>query len=560
MRIDLEVRGLAETIDSLQELADVFNEIADARERAVDGKPAPSLVSQVEDLGRGKGDFLGRDTLSPAMPALAAGAPFPGPSVTRQPFSPDQELTVRAPDLVAAVRDLGRPLKAALGATHVANSALRGDPTAGLHMAAGILDRGWRSAGEQASGEPWGILLGLATATFTTALAATVGGLAAFTASLKLATDAGDAFGNARTITGGSSADLAALIQFGISPGVGGVAAEQFRIAAQNDPGVRAGRAQLGLGPVSSSPFADLNSANLYSQTLEALAAVQDPTRQLRIARQLHMEGALGDLRVSDDVRQQRSRVAGDATAAFNPKFLQNTRDLTAQVNLMGDAFSTLLAELTGPAMGDVRVLSGMVLDWMHDGIPLARELGALMHDNFASMVEGAARVGATLHHWLDGPTRERDIKERGIFGPFQAAEEDANQIVAEFKRRQAMQGGGSFDYRGGGAFPWGMVNGADFGGQVLKGGGAVPHSRATSSGGTSSAANAAPTTIQVAQLQATRDLIVALNGVRGEFGGGERTRSAVPAAFLASTPGDPYRKFLEMQALGLGFFGTGNA
>lgn len=554
MRIDLELRSLSEVIDGLREVAEAFDEVADARERATAGAAKPSLVSQVNDLGRNSGDFLGRQTFGDT--SKSAGRPLNAGSEPARP-EPAKEMTLRTPDLVQAIRDLGRPLRAVLGAGHAFGSAAKGDPAAGINMAAGIADRGFRSAAEEASGEPWGIVIGLASAAFTTAIAAFVGGFALVTSAVHEATQAGSGFAASRAVTGGSTADVSGLLRFGISPTQAGGAADQFRASAQSDSSVRAARAQMGLGPVSSSPYADLNSADLYAQTLEKLSAEKDPKRQLRLARQLHMEGALSSLRVSPDVRTQRTRGAQDTGDVFNPQLQQDARDLTAQFDLVGNGFTNLIAAFAGPSLGDVKVFTGMVLDWLHDGLPLAKEFGTLMHENFAEMVAGAARVGAVLHHLLDGPTRERDIKERGILGPFQAAEEDTARIVAEFKRRRG-GGKGAYEDTSSGAYPWQMINNNDFRNQLSRTGGAIPGN--SRSGTASAQGSALPSSMQAAQLQATRDLIIALNGVRGDFGGGSRTRGAIPAAFLASEPGDQRRKFLEMQSLQLGFWGSGNA
>lgn len=156
--------------------------------------------------------------------------------------------------------------------------------------------------------------------------------------------------------SGGGSRDVFGLGAFGVAPGQVAGAGAGLRGRLAGDSMAQIAAAQLGIGPIGlPQAFGTQNNARMLRDALTALRDVTDQEEQLRLARMLGLESMVDELRVSEKVFQQRMRQAQIEDDLFGEgtPFIQNSRDMNAELDVTGKAFEDLRNAFATPFIED---------------------------------------------------------------------------------------------------------------------------------------------------------------------------------------------------------------
>jgi hypothetical protein len=170
--------------------------------------------------------------------------------------------------------------------------------------------------------------------------------------------------------SGGTVAEVSRLSALGIpEEQIAGTAAG-LRQRVTTDYGAMQAAAQLGLKHPGPRWAGEQDEAKILLETMEALrigsGRVENAEQQLRLARELGMEGMLDQINVSPKVWRAMKEDARVREAVADPKYLQASRDLDAQVRRAADSFGNLKAALGAPAIQMAADTFGKVADWIN--------------------------------------------------------------------------------------------------------------------------------------------------------------------------------------------------
>lgn len=259
----------------------------------------------------------------------------------------------------------------------------------------------------------------------TLGLAAAGAALGGFTSNVKAAATAAGAYAAAASTSGGSGASLRALGTLGVSPGQAAEIANRLRSTLESDPRAQLARSRLGLGMVAPGSLGPTDNARILAETLEALRGLNDlPVEQLKRARELGLEGYLEELRVSADVYQARKDLAKQQERLFgNQQYVQNARDLSARMKLIGEQFQVVGAELAKEILPDALTLAKGISQMLKDSLPMVGEVSQRMHDLFQNtFMQAAVKIQALLN----------GLDPNKTWAAYQAAQKIINSQMAQ--------------------------------------------------------------------------------------------------------------------------------
>lgn len=185
---------------------------------------------------------------------------------------------------------------------------------------------------------------------------AATAGLALLTNEVLAAARRLSAVGAGMSASGGGSRDVFGLGAFGVAPNQVAGAGAGLRSRLAGDPMAQLAGAQLGIGPIGlPQAFGTQNNARTLRDALTALREVTDAEEQLRLARMLGLESYVDELRVSENVFQLRMRQTQAEEALFGEgtAFIQNSRDLQAELDITGKGFEDLKNAFASPFIED---------------------------------------------------------------------------------------------------------------------------------------------------------------------------------------------------------------
>jgi hypothetical protein len=214
----------------------------------------------------------------------------------------------------------------------------------------------------------------------TVAAAAATAPLTLLGGAAKMAADSLKQVSQNLATSGGRPGDFSRLFALGLNAQQAGDLSSRLR-SNLSDPAAQLARAQLGLNPVSSSPFGQTNNAKILADTLERLAGVQNPDQQLRLARMLGVEDLLDDLRVSPGIRAQRQQDAARREGLMTPQNLQNARDFNALLKDTGDLFGEIKDVFGATLMQDATMFLRGFNDELRKLVPVLEGAGVGLRD-----------------------------------------------------------------------------------------------------------------------------------------------------------------------------------
>lgn len=142
-------------------------------------------------------------------------------------------------------------------------------------------------------------------------------------------------FTAARTLSGGTTGQIANLTAAGLAPGGIAGLAEQLRqkiSLGTADPFALQAAQKIGLGPTLDRNLGPVNEAQFLERAVEGLRKLGAGEEQLYVARQLGLESILDTINVSDKVRAGQKRDAALRRELYDPATQANVRDLTAEL------------------------------------------------------------------------------------------------------------------------------------------------------------------------------------------------------------------------------------
>lgn len=171
-------------------------------------------------------------------------------------------------------------------------------------------------------------------------------------------------FGQARTLSGGTTRQIAALQALGVQDIAGQAGA--FRERISSDPTAMLAAAQLGVRATPRGLSGTANEAAGFLKMLEGLRNITADLpanataaerlaaneRQLRLARVLGQEAVLDELRVSERVWQARRRDIALRERLFDPATEQSARDLRGEMERLTRAQENLQVGMTRRGFG----------------------------------------------------------------------------------------------------------------------------------------------------------------------------------------------------------------
>ncbi len=154
----------------------------------------------------------------------------------------------------------------------------------------------------------------------------------------------------ARTVSGGTAGQIAALAAAGLGNADIVSASAGLRQRLASDPFAMMAGVRSGIGPQLPRPFGSQNEAKLLQQAMDSLRAMGEGEKQLGLARMLGLDALLPLINVSDrmaklqkadaDIREQILKKNGPAAREFN-----------AALGRLTYNFSTLLQAIAGPGL-----------------------------------------------------------------------------------------------------------------------------------------------------------------------------------------------------------------
>lgn len=186
--------------------------------------------------------------------------------------------------------------------------------------------------------------------------------LAAFAAGLKVATDSLQAHGAARTLSGGTGAQVAFLQALGIPAGEIASLGAGLRERLSSDPQAMAAGARMGLRAMPR-PYGSTNEAGLVVRFIEEMRTITSAEERLRRARALQMEAMLPLINISDQTVRALKADAAAREAIATPEALRAATELGVAFSRLRFSFESVLQALSGPAMKDVAAFVGVLAD-----------------------------------------------------------------------------------------------------------------------------------------------------------------------------------------------------
>lgn len=154
----------------------------------------------------------------------------------------------------------------------------------------------------------------------------------------------------ARTLTGGTLGQVAALAATGLGGDLASVAAG-LRARLGTDPFAMMAGVNAGLSPQLPRPFGSQNEAATLTKAIEALRAMGEGEAQLRQARMLGLDSLLPLINVSKEMaaaQKQDAAVRQKIVDQFGPA----GREFNAAIARLTFNFGTLLQAISGPMLG----------------------------------------------------------------------------------------------------------------------------------------------------------------------------------------------------------------
>lgn len=172
-------------------------------------------------------------------------------------------------------------------------------------------------------------------AAYATAVGAATAAVGAFAVAMKTATRVAQEFGSARTLTGGTGAQIARLTSLGIPAGQIPGLAGALHQALTRDPYAMGEGARRGLRAIPG-PYGTLNQAQNLDAAVRVLKNITDGEERLRTARMLHLDALLPLLDVD-----RRLTKAMEADAEVRERIY--TRETTTAANTLAGAWQRML-------------------------------------------------------------------------------------------------------------------------------------------------------------------------------------------------------------------------
>ncbi len=153
----------------------------------------------------------------------------------------------------------------------------------------------------------------------------------------------------ARTVSGGTTAQIAALAATGLGSG-DLVNAASLRQRLGSDPFAMMAGVGLGIGPQLGRPFGTQNEAALLQQAFDALRAMGEGEKQLRAARMLGLDALLPLINLSNEATKMRQ-----ADAAVQANILgkngKSAREFSASLGRVFYNWQSVIQAFAGPAL-----------------------------------------------------------------------------------------------------------------------------------------------------------------------------------------------------------------
>jgi hypothetical protein len=214
------------------------------------------------------------------------------------------------------------------------------------------------------------------------------------------ATASAHSFATARSLSGGTTGEIAALRAFGLSGEQIGSLSAGFRQRLSTDPLAMAAAGELGINPQLQRAFGPQNEAQFLVQAVEGLRGIQNEEERLRVARMTGLEDLLDVAKVSEKVFQGMKRDAFVIGTVFDEQTQQQARDTAAELNrvsaglenLKVSVFSHLFQPVEDGANNFADTLNGVAL--LIKNNPLIDIVGQKV---FGAMFPGALEVNGAL-------------------------------------------------------------------------------------------------------------------------------------------------------------------
>lgn len=203
------------------------------------------------------------------------------------------------------------------------------------------------------------------------------------------ATAAAHGFGTARSLSGGTTEQIASLRSFGLSGDQINSLSGSFRNRLATDPLAMAAAGQLGINPQLARPYGPQNEAQFLVKAIEGLRGIQNEEERLRIARMTGLESLLDLAKVSGHVFQAMKRDAQIAATVFDERTVQHARDFSAEIGRVNTSLENVKvawADTISPQASQVadfttNLLNNIALDM--------KKPGAWTFPNTISMLPG---------------------------------------------------------------------------------------------------------------------------------------------------------------------------
>lgn len=200
-----------------------------------------------------------------------------------------------------------------------------------------------------AAGGPIGLALTVATSA-----------LKGFSEAVRVASEGLASFRDAKTLSGGTTQQVASLTALGLPQGDITGLASSIRERMSRDPFAMHAGMRLGVGVQLPEPFADPNKAGFLLKIVEGLEAVQDPTQRAILAHRAHAESLLPLLDLSEKVRKEMmadAKVMADISG--DPGATQAAKDFQAELGRLGRNFQMLLQAGVKPLLPALADMTG---------------------------------------------------------------------------------------------------------------------------------------------------------------------------------------------------------
>lgn len=192
-------------------------------------------------------------------------------------------------------------------------------------------------------------------------------------------------FGDAVTRSGGTTAEVAALIAKGIPAGQIAGRAASLQEKLTTDPFAIAAGASAGIRALPRPHGAGDEAKNLQA-AIEMLRKVGEGEKQLNLARRLGLEDLLKFVNVSKDVQAQQDAIGKTMEQVFDPATQRAARDLAAAWDLVMKAMDAIIVAFGKTAFEPIkRGLLGLaealrkVADFFQQNPAIGAILGALL-------------------------------------------------------------------------------------------------------------------------------------------------------------------------------------